>query len=235
MNNCHEGHRARLLNLVLKNKLKNLSDVQMLEYILTFIIPRKDTNPIAHRLLNEFGSLAKVLEADWKHTMKIEGLGETSAKKLATFKEICFAYIDSLNNNTSYLKNYRDIFLFMKNKYIFENKEVLYIVALDKKDKIIACEQTTLNFPTKVNMSINDVIEFIAKHKCDKILIFHNHTLGDSTPSLEDCDNTTIIERLCNINGKIFYDHFIYGDKEMYSIMQNKKFLESQLINSTEQ
>ena len=79
----HEGHRGRIRDRVRKETLRNFFDYQVLEYVLTFVIPYKDTNPIAHRLINKFGSLTGVLEADEKDIVTVEGMGEVSAHFLA--------------------------------------------------------------------------------------------------------------------------------------------------------
>ena len=71
----HYGHRARIRDRVKKEGLENFQDYQVLEYALSFVIPYKDTNPLAHRLINRFGSLAGVLEAD-EELLKEEGISE---------------------------------------------------------------------------------------------------------------------------------------------------------------
>ena len=88
MEHCHDGHRQRLLNTILRAGLKNLSDVQILEYILSLIIPRKDTNPLAHVLLKEFGSLVNVLDASTEELEKIEGVGENISTFLTLIKQV---------------------------------------------------------------------------------------------------------------------------------------------------
>ena len=78
----HDGHRKRLIDTVNKAGLDTLSEVQALEYILFFIFPRGDVNPLAHRLLDRFGDIATVLDAPIEDLVMVEGMGETSAKKM---------------------------------------------------------------------------------------------------------------------------------------------------------
>ena len=94
--NIHAGHRERLSNLVAKAGIENVSDVQALEFVLTYIFPRGDVNPLAHRLLDKFGTFADVLDAD---PIELE-----SAKSI----ENDFALtrnISSLHNQQNYWKN----------------------------------------------------------------------------------------------------------------------------------
>ena len=75
----HEGHRRRLMDRYIKEGLINFEDHQVLELLLFYAIPRKDTNEIAHILLKSFGSLSNVFEADAEELMKIEGIGKNAA------------------------------------------------------------------------------------------------------------------------------------------------------------
>ena len=75
----HYGHRSRIRDRVKKEGLDNFQDYQVLEYALSFVIPYKDTNPLAHRLINKFGSLAGVLEADEEQLKEMDGMGEVSS------------------------------------------------------------------------------------------------------------------------------------------------------------
>ena len=75
----HEGHRQRLKKRFLEEGLDGFTDVQALELLLFYAIPRADTNPAAHALLEHFGSLSQVLEADPGELTKVPGVGESAA------------------------------------------------------------------------------------------------------------------------------------------------------------
>lgn len=230
MEHCHQGHRERLLNTISKVGLKNLNEVQILEYILTLVIPRKDTNPLAHRLLDIYGSISKVLDADYKSLIKINGLGENTAKKLATFKDIFKIYNEDKLNANNCLKNYKDLYLYIRNKYTFVETETFYMVGLNKKFKVLAVEECVSEKNDKVKISLEDVLDFITKHKFDMLLLMHNHPAGNPKPSKEDIDNNALIEKVCNSNMRLFCDHIIYGDKQMYSFKNNRTYFEEELI-----
>lgn len=104
--NMHAGHRQRLLETILDAGLDKVSNVQALEFILTYVIPRCDTNELAHRLLDKFGTAADVLNADWEYVAEVEGMGETSAKKLHLFVEI-FDYYTEQQLAKRYVFEYR--------------------------------------------------------------------------------------------------------------------------------
>ena len=90
--NIHAGHRSRLLQTVVTAGLENISSVQAMEFILTYIFPRGDVNPIAHRLLDKFGSIGGVLDANVTDLMTINGIGERAAQMLSQLTEVFFLY-----------------------------------------------------------------------------------------------------------------------------------------------
>ena len=75
----HKGHRQRMKDRFLQEGLDHFSDIQVLELLLFYCIPRQDTNPIAHKLLDHFGSLSQVLEASVEELTKVPGIGENAA------------------------------------------------------------------------------------------------------------------------------------------------------------
>ena len=85
----HKGHRERLKQRFLEEGLDNFTDIQVLELLLFYAIPQKDTNPIAHGLLEHFGSLSRVLEADFEELKKVDGISDHSATLLALVTDLC--------------------------------------------------------------------------------------------------------------------------------------------------
>ena len=88
--NIHAGHRGRLLDTVCNAGIETLSSVQAMEFILTYIFPRGDVNPLAHRLLDKFGNIASVLDAEESELMTVRGIGERAAKLIRQLTEIFF-------------------------------------------------------------------------------------------------------------------------------------------------
>ena len=79
----HTGHRGRLREIINNTDATTLPEHQILELILTYVLPQKDVNPLAHELLNEFGSLANVFDANVTELTKINGVGEVVASFLS--------------------------------------------------------------------------------------------------------------------------------------------------------
>lgn len=82
MQNIHAGHRERLKNKFLRFGAEALEEHELLELLLFYAIPQKDTNPIAHNLINRFGSVAGVLKAEPKELTEVSGIGMHAATLL---------------------------------------------------------------------------------------------------------------------------------------------------------
>jgi DNA repair protein RadC len=82
--NIHDGHRERMKNRFQEHGLENFDDPRVLELILFYALPRADVNPIAHGLMNKFGSLAAVFDAPVDELCKVSGIGENTALEKTT-------------------------------------------------------------------------------------------------------------------------------------------------------
>ncbi len=110
----HSGHRSRLKEITAKTGLENMPEHQVLEFLLTFVIPRKDTNPIAHNLIKSFGSLSGVLEASSNDLVKVDGIGKKTADFLSCLPEIFSCYRISKGKEKPRITTTYEAFLYIK-------------------------------------------------------------------------------------------------------------------------
>ncbi len=94
--NLHEGHRKRVKERFIKFGVDSFTDVQLLETLLFYAVPKKDTNDTAHLLLDTFGgTFAKVLNADYKELVKVNGIGENAASLIKFVQMVSKKYLIS--------------------------------------------------------------------------------------------------------------------------------------------
>ena len=86
----HDGHRGRLVDLAYNASLENLSEVQAVELFLTYIFPRGDVNPLAHKLLDKYNNFISIFDATVSDLASIKGISEHTAKKILLFKDFFF-------------------------------------------------------------------------------------------------------------------------------------------------
>lgn len=213
----HHGHRARLRERVAMEGLENFHEHQVLEYVLSFVIPYKDTNDLAHDLINQFGSLAGVMEADVSELMKVKGMGEVSATFLTDFIKIYNCYEKSKMKTKARLISPEHTFKYLKNLFKGKIHEELYVVALNPQSKVIKVQRVAEGTSTEANVTIRDITDLMSRLKVANIIIAHNHPDGNATPSAEDDKFTkALVTTLC-INGSHLVDHMIISGKKFYS------------------
>ena len=220
--NPHEGHRQRVKNRFLKYGLDSFEDHQVLEALLFYAVPKKDTNELAHLLLNTFGSFDKVFEADYEELKKVKGIGENAASLIKFFQMLSRRYIYSTFvqdgeirlNESKILKNY------CKNLFKGEKKEVVYAIALDSD--LYLMEQMKLNTgePNKVDIPFRTLTEFAIKCNCTRMVLTHNHPNGSMIASRADIDATDdIAEQLESVDVELV-DHIVVGKNGVTSIRE---------------
>lgn len=211
----HEGHRKRMYE-----KLKEgdgLYDHEILEILLFNAYPRKNTNPVAHALLNAFGSLSGVLSAETEQLTAVAGVGENVALYLKCAGE-CLKRINPASSGVAVLKSYGDFAEFTKLRMRGKQAEMLELYCLEKNGKVMSVLTFTDNDEHKVEVETDFLAGQIAKIKPYGILVAHNHLSGDEKPSLSDDKFTMELQLICSMNNVCLYDHLIYAsDKKIYS------------------
>lgn len=209
--NIHDGHRTRLRKLVEQADIDSLPEHQILEFLLTFVIPRKDTNPIAHDLIKTFGSLGGVLDATKYELMAVDGIGENAALFLSTFKDVFSRYRVSRDKPKIKIKNSNDLYNFIRP--ILENKtnEELYVICVDDDNRLVHCECIAKGSFSSSSVDMQSLLRTLLKSKCTHFMLAHNHPSGNITPSLEDDRFTRATMFGTRINNFDFVEHIIVG------------------------
>lgn len=211
----HKEHRKRMKDIFLKNGFNAFSDVQKLEFILYFSIPRKDTNPIAHHLLDTFGSFDKVLEAPIEKLQNVPGVGEHSAIMISSYLKLIDCYgkskCETSISGTSTAKAY------CKNLYRGKKIEEFYMLCLTNANRIISCNLINQGTASEVPVDIRKLTNIIVSNNCERVLITHNHPHGSARPSDEDISFTSKIVSSCILNNIEVVDHIIVSGETAFS------------------
>ena len=226
----HNGHRQRLTDTILNAGLRNVSDVVALEFILTYVIPRADTNDLAHRLLNKFGSMVEVLNADPNFLAEVEGMGETSAKKLHLFVDIFDYYTEKVLARKYSFKYRGQMTDYFESLLRFKGVETTYIVGVDASFRVKASYKLGEGGLLSVGISTHQIAKFITSVKPAYVVLAHNHPQGSCKPSLGDIEGTDVVENLVNSLGVKMIDHLIVGMDGIYGI-KSKGFYREFIYN----
>jgi DNA repair protein RadC len=225
----HAGHRKRLRDLVDNVGLENLSEVQALEFALTYVLPRRNTNEIAHELISVFGSFYAVLNAPYQQLKEIKFLGPDSAKMLSQLKSIFNYYNYSQQMNQKQLENILQINAYFYNFMLCIEKECFYAMALDDKGNIKAIKRLAVGSDKLVTFEISELASFMYASKARNLVIAHNHPGASCMPSKNDDLATGKIKTWINTIGMRLVEHVVVGREGTFSFEQVKIFSSEEL------
>jgi DNA repair protein RadC len=213
----HEGHRQRLLQRYVDGGLEGFTEHEVLELLLFYALPRVDTNPIAHRLIDRFGSLAGVLEADPQELKQVEGVGEKAAAFLSMFPDLLRAYEKSRLGARPVIRSVRDACDYAKALLFGKPYEQFYMVWLGTQGRVIHCERLSEGSVTESPVYVNKVAASALRHRAVKGFIVHNHPGGAAKPSRADIETTQAVLKALSTLGVELVDHIIVSDGAAYS------------------
>ena len=222
--NPHDGHRDRLRTLFLRNGAENMQPHQVLEMLLHNVIPRCDTNELAHRLIERFGSFSGVLDAGLEDLMAVKGMGKKSAVFLKMLPGISRVYVDDKYKNGRSIQSIEEIGDFLLQLFAGCTNERFYLVCMDRTCRI---QQTILIAEGTMDAVMVDtrrVVEAALGSNAACVVLAHNHPQGFAIPSERDIATTLrLVEGLSVINVTV-NDHIIVADNDYVSLAQSKQY-----------
>ena len=203
----HEGHRQRKKEQFREHGLDAFADHEALELLLYYAIPRQDTNPIAHRLLERFGSL--------------EGVGENAATLIRLLFPLCRRVRTSGGRHEVIFNTRENIGAYFIELFLGERREVFYEACLDAKGKLLACYRLAEGSPDQVTINMRRVVENALNANASLVVLSHNHPSGVALPSKEDNQTTLQIKRALADIGVQLVDHVIVADGDFVCLRDN--------------
>ena len=200
----HEGHRSRKKEQFRAHGLDAFADHEVLELLLYYAVPRQDTNPIAHRLMEKFGSLDAVFAADRAALEEVEGIGENASGAHETI----------LSDTEQAGAYFLDLFF-------GEREEKLYEACLDAKGRLLACHLVAEGDTDSVQLNMRKIVENALKCGASSVLLSHNHPSGVALPSPADNATTLSVFDALRTVGVELADHIIVADDDFVSLRHN--------------
>ena len=213
----HDGHRERLRSSFLEHGLETMNEINALELLLFYAIPRRDTNEIAHALLERFGSLYEVFQASEQSLCAVPGVGRNAAALIRLIPQIMRKSYLGRAERTVQIANSHDAGDFFLPRFLFEEDEVAYIACLDSQKRVICCLEQGRGVVNSVSLSARKIVEDALKHKAVAVVLAHNHPDGIAMPSVEDDYVTKQIQLALNTVGIRLDDHIIVAGEDYIS------------------
>lgn len=217
----HKGHRERLKQRFLEDGLDNFTDIQVLELLLFYAIPQRDTNPIAHALLNHFGSLSGVLDADVAELKKVPGISDHSATLLALVTELCRYYQVDSAQRVEILTTLDACGAYLVPRFFGRTRETVFLLCLDAKCKVLCCKEVGEGSVNSASISVRKIVETALAANATTVILAHNHPSGVAVPSGEDAQTTRRIAAALSAVEVHLADHIIVADGDYVSMVQS--------------
>lgn len=218
----HDRHRTRVRDRFLKEGLDAFEPHQVLELLLFFSIPRVDTNPTAHRLLETFGSFAGVLDASYQDLLKVEGIGPSSAMLLHLIAPICKRYELDRSHKLRKLTNIKDVCEYAKTLFMGTKKEQVYLLCFNARQELTGTHRLAEGSFDAVHVPIVTLANIVLKDGCRTIILAHNHPGGLACFSNEDFAYTLQIKNTLEPLGVDLVDHLLSNEYECISMIQTE-------------
>ena len=214
----HDGHREKMRARFLAGGLEGFAPHEALELLLYYAIPRRDTNPIAHALMERYGSLSAVLTAPVEDLKKVEGVGESAAVLLKLAPQLYRKARLSDAEQETVLSSVERVGAYLLERFAGEKNEVVYQLCLDRKGKLLACKKLGEGGVASADLDIRRLVENALLTGASSVVLAHNHPSGVALPSRDDYAATDRAKTALSVVGVALADHIIVADGDFVSM-----------------
>lgn len=219
--NIHKDHRERVKSRFRAEGLDHFAEVHALELLLFYAIPQGDTNPVAHRLLDHFGSLAQVLNAPAEELEKVKGVGKHTSTLLNLTRDLCRYYMIQEQKACDILQSTRACGEYLVPYFVGKRDETVCLLCLDSKCKVICCKEICSGSVNATAVSVRKVVEAALNANATSVVLAHNHPTGFALPSDEDLLTTLRVGRALDAVGVVLADHIVVADSDYISMAES--------------
>lgn len=219
----HAGHRERLRERFRRGGLSSFSEHEALELLLTYAIPQRDVNPLAHELIERFGSFSAVLEADESELLRVDGVGKNASLLLTMLPHLMGYYHRSAMGDRPVIHNLITAKRYAGALFIGAHQEHVYMICMDQSGRVLHPALLYKGTVDEVKLYPREVVETALRYHAHAVLLAHNHPSGQCDPSQADYDTTRrIISALRAIDVSVV-DHLIFAGDSVYSMTRNSQ------------
>ncbi len=220
--NVHANHRERLRQrFIQENGFDHFTDHQILELLLFYAKARSDTNPLAHELLDAFGSLKGVLEARPEMLQTVKGVGPQAAILISMVVPLTRVWNRCAMVKPDRIGNSREAEKYCMSVLAGHRTERFYVVALNAQCQVLGQRKISEGSLSEVSAYPRMVMETALNYNAHSVLLCHNHPGGTCAPSPEDISSTLQLQRLLNGVGILVLDHIIVAGSNTYSMIEH--------------
>lgn len=211
-------HRKRLRTRFTESGGQGVAEYELLELILFRAIGRQDVKPLARRLLDTFGDLARVVSAPPTRLMQVHGVGDAVVMELKLMEAVAQRMARSRVIQRPVLSSWNALLDYCHTVMSHAEQEHFRILFLDRKNVLVADEEQAKGTVDHVPVYPREVVKRALELGASALILVHNHPSGDPTPSTADIDMTRQIAQACSVLGITLHDHLIIGKSREVSL-----------------
>lgn len=219
----HGEHKKRLRMRFLEHGGECFYDHEILEMLLNYAIVRGNTNGLAHKLINKFGSLEGVFEANYEELLKVDGIGEKSAAIIKMQHELFRVYETSKYRIKNKVYTTEGTVNYLGGLFYKKKHELMYMICIDGCDRVIKNKFIGAGL-NEFEVARREIVAEAIATNAAGVILAHNHPNGILKPSQEDYIATKTVNELLNSISVRLIDHFIFCDRDYISIMNDHSF-----------
>ncbi len=219
--NIHAGHRSRLREQLEVMPTENISDLHFLEYILTFVIPRADTNPIAHALLEEFKTITAIYNATYEALISVPGVGPKTANFIKSFNLIYYMKNRTIANKNCKISTLGKAIEYIKNILPPTHNEQFIVIITGKNFEVKTYKIFKGISHSYIAFDLKELSEYLIKNKASFCFMAHTHPEHKATPSPADYDACSRLLPLLDSLSIQLIDNVVLGEENFYSFKLN--------------
>lgn len=216
----HDGHRGRMKEEFLARP-DSFPDHKLLELLLFYANPRGDTNPLAHALMERFGSLAGVLDALPEELQKVPGVGGHAVTLLKAVKETSGRYLTARARADEVVTGSVGAYRILRPYFFGARAERVYLLCMDGKGKNLGVRLIAEGNVNAAEVTTRGVVEAALSLNATQVILAHNHVSGLALPSEEDRATTCYLAKVLGTVGVTLADHLIMVDDDMVSLRES--------------
>ena len=217
----HDGHRDRKRDQFLRCGAESFAEHELLELLLFYAIPRKDTNPTAHALIDRFGSLQGVLSASQEELMEVPDIGKNAAVLIRLIAPLYRQSLVFAADHEVVLDTRERIGEYFRDIFIAHPAEAVYQLCLDAKGRKLDLSRVSEGDVGSVGLNVRRILENTLRARAVMVVLAHNHPSGVALPSQEDRVATEMVREALENMGVRLVDHFIVADNDYVSMAES--------------
>lgn len=215
----HDGHRQRMKDRFRKNGMDGLQEHEVLEMLLYYCIPRRNTNEIAYALLKEFKTLPRVFNASAMELERVGGVGENAALFISFIRQLERYFPNGDVDEDDILWNLDRCHQYLQRRFVGRKNETVMLLCLDAKCKLLGCHVVGEGSLHSANVSIRKIVEAAVITNATSVVLAHNHPGGVAMPSAEDIHTTGVLAKTLQTMDVVLIDHVVVSEDEFVSLL----------------